>query len=176
MNRREELIEAAKDLNKVLGLAPEIDVSRPLKDIVEDIREAAQLITDADKINEATKQVIKGLVVATSPESTIPPASVEQGEGVEKGEEAAPKGRKEVPEEKKEKPTPKVKEKKEKPTSKSAIKAAVALLQAGKSREEAENEIHKRYLDQGADDTFARKRAKNLVMTATRMIKDVGEA
>lgn len=88
MNRREELIEAAKDLNEVLGLAPEIDVSGYLKDIVEDIREAAQLITEADKISEETKQVIKGLVAPASPGLTISPALVaKQGEVVEKGEE-----------------------------------------------------------------------------------------
>ncbi len=59
--KREDLIKAAKELNDVLGLDPQIKTGRKVteKELSEQILEAAELILPYDDISEETMRVIK---------------------------------------------------------------------------------------------------------------------
>ena len=59
--KREDLIKAAKELNDILGLDPQIKTGRKVteKELSEQILEAAELILPEDDISEETTRVIK---------------------------------------------------------------------------------------------------------------------
>lgn len=59
--KREDLIKAAKELNDVLGLDPQIKTGKKVteKELSEQILEAAELILPEDNISEETTRVIK---------------------------------------------------------------------------------------------------------------------
>ena len=57
-----ELKEAAKDLNKVLGCEPPIDVKGDEAILEADIKEAAELLVPSDKIKPGTRKVIDELI------------------------------------------------------------------------------------------------------------------
>jgi hypothetical protein len=59
--KREDLIKAAKELNDVLGLDPQIKTGKKVteKELSEQILEAAELILPEDDISEETMRVIK---------------------------------------------------------------------------------------------------------------------
>lgn len=59
--KREDLIKAAKELNDVLGLDPQIKTGKKVteKELSEQILEAAELILPEDNISEETMRVIK---------------------------------------------------------------------------------------------------------------------
>ena len=61
--KREDLIKAAKELNDVLGLDPQIKTGKKVtdKELTEQILEAADLILPEDDISEETMRVIKFL-------------------------------------------------------------------------------------------------------------------
>lgn len=61
MPSRKQLVEAAKDLNKVLDADPPIDVEKGVDEIKKEILEAAILLTDGDKIEDETRAVIDEL-------------------------------------------------------------------------------------------------------------------
>ena len=61
MASRKELVEAAKDLNKVLDADPPIDVEAGVDEIKKTILEAASLLTDADVIEGNTRKMIDEL-------------------------------------------------------------------------------------------------------------------
>jgi len=60
MNRA-QLVDAARELNEVLGLEPEIDVKVGTGDLREKIKEAIELITPHDRFSEETFSVLKEL-------------------------------------------------------------------------------------------------------------------
>ena len=59
--KREDLIKAAKELNAILGLDPQIKTGKKVteKELSEQILEAAELILPEDDISEETMRVIK---------------------------------------------------------------------------------------------------------------------
>lgn len=62
---RKELVQAAKDLNKVLDADPPIDIEKGVDEIKKGILEAASLLTEADKIEDGTRKVINELQAPT---------------------------------------------------------------------------------------------------------------
>ena len=80
--KREDLIKAAKELNDVLGLDPQINTGKKVtdKELTEQILEAADLILPEDDISEETMRVIKLLKKGESVED-------EEDEEVEVDEE-----------------------------------------------------------------------------------------
>ena len=82
--KREDLIKAAKELNDVLGLDPQIKTGKKVteKELSEQILEAAELILPEDDISEETIRVIK-LLKGESGEDE----EVEADEGLEDEEE-----------------------------------------------------------------------------------------
>lgn len=61
MITRAALVDAAKDLNKVLDLSPAIDVKLGVNELKIKAKEAAELLRDSDKITDATRKVIDEL-------------------------------------------------------------------------------------------------------------------
>lgn len=97
---RGALVDAAKDLNKVLELSPAIDVKKGVKELRADVLEAASLLKDKDPISKETRAALdalgrggdegeKGPEVSSAPK----PAKAPKTEG-EKASTAAPKPRK----------------------------------------------------------------------------------
>ena len=83
------LVKAAKELNVILGLKPEIDIKQDLKGLKEVLREAADLLEPEDSISGQTQKVIdqimdeqEGLEPETEPETE--PAKKEKKEKKEK--------------------------------------------------------------------------------------------
>ena len=61
--KRSELVKAAKELNEVLGLEPQINVREKPKRLVELIREAAELVDpELDDLSDDTLSVIDKLI------------------------------------------------------------------------------------------------------------------
>ena len=79
--KKKDAVATAKELNKVLGLDPPIDVKEDLKTLKELILYAADLIEPEDKISKKTLKVIEDL----REEST--PTKLEEEEEVEEEEE-----------------------------------------------------------------------------------------
>jgi hypothetical protein len=61
---KERLVKAVKELNDVLGLDPQIDVTLEEDALVRDLLEAAELLVPEDVISKATLNVINDLEVA----------------------------------------------------------------------------------------------------------------
>lgn len=102
MPKRADLVNAAKDLNKVLDLNPKIDVTKSVSEITENLKEAMSLLTPDDKIAAKTQQVVDELAGGVKAESKEPVAALaadgseddegdeqEEGEGEEEEEAEA---------------------------------------------------------------------------------------
>ena len=61
MATRAQLVDAARDLNKVLDLSPQIDVKQGVEDLKSKITEAASLLREGDAIDPATREVIDSI-------------------------------------------------------------------------------------------------------------------
>ena len=88
--KREDLIKAAKELNDVLGLDPQIKTGKKVteKELSEQILEAAELILPEDNISEETMRVIKLLKgESVEDEEGEEVEAVEADEGLEDEEE-----------------------------------------------------------------------------------------
>jgi hypothetical protein len=59
--KREQLVDAASELNTVLSLDPEIDVKAPTGDLRNKIKEALTLVQEDDDISDETKVVLQQL-------------------------------------------------------------------------------------------------------------------
>ncbi len=140
--KREDLIKAAKELNDVLGLDPQIKTGKKVteKELSEQILEAAELILPEDNISEETTRVIKLLKgesveeededeeeVDTESEPEEDDDEVEEeeveDEEEEEDEEELEDDEEDEEEDEEEKPAPKLAEKAEKPAEKSKVKA-----------------------------------------------------
>jgi len=60
--KAEELINAAEELNEVLGLDPAIDTSQDLEKLKEEVSEAAELVEPEDDLSAETIEVIDNLL------------------------------------------------------------------------------------------------------------------
>jgi len=90
--KREDLIKAAKELNDVLGLDPQIKTGKKVtdKELTEQILEAADLLLPEDDISEETMRVIKllnGESVEDEEDEEIDEAELEEEEEDEVDEE-----------------------------------------------------------------------------------------
>ena len=114
MNKK-DIKNAARELNKVLGLDPQINITLKQVELENLVLEAAELIEPADKITKATKATIEGLkqerqeaeeteefdntsdMDVTEEEEAVDPEPIEEEEEAEEAEEAeeeAPKKKK----------------------------------------------------------------------------------
>lgn len=59
--QRKHLVEAARDLNKVMELSPEIDIAGSSAAIKDSLLEASELLTEKDAVHSSTRDVIKAL-------------------------------------------------------------------------------------------------------------------
>ena len=59
--KRGDLVDAAKDLNKVLDLDPAIDVSKSVEEIRRDLEEASRLLSEDDALEDNTRAVVAAL-------------------------------------------------------------------------------------------------------------------
>ena len=75
--KKKDIVKAVKELNKELGLDPEIDVTKPLEKLKEDLLMASELIEPGDELSDLTKAVIEALA---------PMAESEEEEEVEEEE------------------------------------------------------------------------------------------
>lgn len=66
--KKKAVISAAKDLNKVMGLEPRIDVKADVEEIIEKILEAAEWIEEDDEISKETRATIEALQAEQSDE------------------------------------------------------------------------------------------------------------
>lgn len=128
--KREDMIKAAKELNYVLGLDPQIKTGKKVteKELSEQILEAAELILPEDDISEETMRVIKLLKGESAEEedekevdTESEPEEVE--DEVEEEEVEDEEEEEEDEEDEEEKPAPKLTKKAEKPAEKSKVKA-----------------------------------------------------
>ena len=83
---RNSLISAAKELNKILGLEPQIDLEQEDENLVVQILEAADLVTKQDKISDQTKKAIETLQSGDDTPGKEPDEPPTE-EGTEVGEE-----------------------------------------------------------------------------------------
>ena len=58
---KKDMIKAARELNKVLGLDPRIDIKQPIEKLKAELETAADLIEPADELSEPTMKVIEWL-------------------------------------------------------------------------------------------------------------------
>ncbi len=140
--KREDLIKAAKELNDVLGLDPQIKTGKKVteKELSEQILEAAELILPEDNISEETTRVIKLLKGESVEEEDEDEEEVDtesepeededeeeeeevEDEEEEEDEEELEDDEEDEEEDEEEKPAPKLAEKAEKPAEKSKVKA-----------------------------------------------------
>lgn len=107
MNKK-DIKNAARELNKVLGLDPQINIALKQVELENLVLEAAELIEPADKITKATKATIEGLKqerqeteeteefdntsdVDVTEEEAVDPEPIEEEEEAEKKETAEKK-------------------------------------------------------------------------------------
>lgn len=89
--KKKRLIEAAKELNKTLGLQPEIDVNQDVEGLKEEILVAAELLEPGDDISEETEEVIN-LLMEENGESSEEEEEEEETEEAGAEEEEAAEG------------------------------------------------------------------------------------
>ena len=87
--KKKRLIEAAKELNKTLGLQPEIDVNQDVEGLKEEILVAAELLEPGDDISEETEEVINLLMEENGESSEEEEEEEEEEEAGAEEEEAA---------------------------------------------------------------------------------------
>lgn len=63
---RKSLVEAAKELNEILGLDPEIDITQGADALKKAVFAAATLLEKGDKISKATESVIQAVITAAT--------------------------------------------------------------------------------------------------------------
>ena len=84
--RHKELVAAAKELNEVLGIEPEIDVKLGEEELEAKIIEASELITTEDEFTDATEAVLESLSPSDDDED-MAEGDVESGEDFDDEEE-----------------------------------------------------------------------------------------
>lgn len=93
---KKDLVAAAKELNEVMGLDPEIDVTLNKKDLIEVLREAAELVEEDDELTDATDEVLEALMDDEDEEETPEPTPEPEPE-VEEEPEPEPEDEEETP-------------------------------------------------------------------------------
>ena len=73
--KKSELVNAAKELNKVLGLEPKIDVALPVATLKKLVGEAAGLVEPTDAITPATALVLEELAGTPAPKEEVKKAA-----------------------------------------------------------------------------------------------------
>lgn len=73
--KKSELVNAAKELNKVLGLEPKIDVALPVATLKKLVGEAAGLVEPTDAITPATALVLAELAGTPAPKEEVKKAA-----------------------------------------------------------------------------------------------------
>lgn len=125
---RKEIVKAVRELNKVLGLEPKINVKLSTEELIELLVKAADLIEPEDVISEATEEVLEKLQENENDEE-----EQEEEQAVEEIEEEEPETEIEEPEEE---------EVEEKPAKKEAKKkAGKKEPKASKEKERTETRI-----------------------------------
>ena len=66
---RKSLVAAAKELNEILGLDPEIDITQGADALKKAIFAASTLLEKGDKISKATESVIQAVITAATPKN-----------------------------------------------------------------------------------------------------------
>lgn len=66
---RKSLVAAAKELNEILGLDPEIDITQGADALKKAIFAASTLLEKGDKISKATESVIQAVITAAAPKN-----------------------------------------------------------------------------------------------------------
>lgn len=85
--KKKQLIEVARELNKVLGLDPKIDVDEEDTGLlIADVKKAWALVEEGDKISDETKKAMKELNKLPGGGSTSQPTA-QRKEAVEEGDE-----------------------------------------------------------------------------------------
>ncbi len=112
--KRSELINAAKELNTVLGLEPAINIKDPVKQLQSAVKQAAELIDPAeDEFSPETQAILNALTgTSNAPEKEVE-VEVEKEEEVEVEKEEEVEAAAPAPE-----PEKKAKDKEEKPKTK----------------------------------------------------------
>jgi len=91
--KRGDLVDAAKDLNKVLDLDPAIDVSKSVEEIRRDLEEASRLLSEDDALEDNTRAVVAALRGKEEVEKADAPAEKKaKGGGRPKGSKNKEKG------------------------------------------------------------------------------------
>jgi len=107
---RKSLVAAAKELNEILGLDPEIDITQGADALKKAIFAASTLLEKGDKISKATESVIQAVITAATPknddddendendektnESSGPAAAADDSDDDAEPEPEKPKGKK----------------------------------------------------------------------------------
>ena len=109
MVTRAELVDAAKDLNKVCDLTPPIDVKQGVEALRAQVAEAIEFLREEDELEPGTRKVVNAMRGIVDPDDLN---ISDEGEG--EGEESAPAGGDVAVAEEKEKVAKPVKARKEK--------------------------------------------------------------
>lgn len=131
-----QLVKAAEELNEVLGLEPQIDVTLEEDALVKDLLEAAELLVPEDDISEETLNVIDTLEAAQeSGQEAAAEVDVTDAESTDngpEGEESVPVsediGKQDTPTPKKEKTAEKAAKEKKAPRDYSKSNKAIVYL------------------------------------------------
>ncbi len=75
---RKEIVKAAKELNIVLGLEPEINTRQKLDKLKGEIMTAAKLMEPEDEVSPETQNVVKQLKIETGEEEVAAPQEEEE--------------------------------------------------------------------------------------------------
>lgn len=73
--RKKTVVAAVNELNDLLGLDPQIDPNRPVKVLLEDLKEASQLLEEDDELSAETEALIAELLGEGEEEEEPEPAS-----------------------------------------------------------------------------------------------------
>jgi hypothetical protein len=84
---RKSLVAAAKELNEILGLDPEIDITQGADALKKAIFAASTLLEKGDKISKATESVIQAVITAAAPKN-------DDDDDADEPEPEKPKGKK----------------------------------------------------------------------------------
>lgn len=66
---RKSLVAAAKELNEILGLDPEIDITQGADALKKAVFAASTLLEKGDKVSKATESVIQAVITAATPKN-----------------------------------------------------------------------------------------------------------
>lgn len=173
-----DLINAAQELNDILGLDPEIEVEDVTEDeLVESVKEgAAQIDLENDEISKKTLDTLRAYeipvgdeVTATDDDDDTP--DEEEEKPAKKSGKAAPAPKKEEKKEAKPAPSKKEEKKEEKPAAKASKKEEAEALtkKKGKVKEGPSfEEIARNLVKEG-------KSEKEILKTFTDLYKEKGQ-